>query len=250
MGQRLVIHIIDEECQEEIMNVYYHWSAYTDSAFSEVNKLARIYAEMRNAKKYKNNYLALFDALYKTGASLDCVLNKLTEAETRKLHKYLRDICDGDLPKMVSAIDRDNGLIAVTPETIQEISSWSEGDVYLQMDSDGAIRLNQFDIYTETFGEDIAEYYGKEKYVTVKKAFNLFTEGKIDEKEATKICGTIGIGTITSPGFSTHINDAIAYPTNEGWDWCDIGIDSNDEFSDYLLLDKNEPDPVLYEVIM
>ena len=45
MGQRLVIHIFNNE--EELANAYYHWSAYTDSSIITTLQITAVYDDLK-----------------------------------------------------------------------------------------------------------------------------------------------------------------------------------------------------------
>lgn len=64
MGQRLIINNYTPYSEQEITNnIYYHWSAYTDSSIYEVeelrNKIEKYYENYYNSNKNKLDFFNL-----------------------------------------------------------------------------------------------------------------------------------------------------------------------------------------------
>ncbi len=146
MGQRLVVTI--ERSQRPLARLYFHWSAYTG------------------------------DALYATRDIVHCIYNHKDETDEEMLLRLIR-FCEnrgggidsgdsGEAWKHITAmypeekfkadgISRSDGLIALDKETMKEMQSWSEGDVYIDLDKD----LIDFCVYSGY--ESLAEYIEERK---------------------------------------------------------------------------------------
>ena len=123
MGQRLVVTI--EKGERELAKIYYHWSAYT------------------------------YDALYETKKVIDCIYNHNDETERELLLRLIR-FCEnngggirGSKEELAYVqhlyfnetfktedYSRNNGLIALSKSGMADLQSWSEGDVYINLDTD------------------------------------------------------------------------------------------------------------------
>ena len=144
MGQRLVVSI--EHSGKCLAQIYYHWSAYTVSA------------------------------LYKTQQIVDCIYNHKDETE-KQLQLRLIRFCQengggvrGDdaefeyiqkqFPNEILKKDgysRNNGLIAISEQGMDDLQSWSEGDVTIDIDED----VIYFGIYASY--ESLEEYNEERK---------------------------------------------------------------------------------------
>ena len=123
MGQRLVITL--EQNEKAVAAIYYHWSAYT------------------------------YDALKETKGVIDCIYNGEHETLDRTLLRliryvenigggirgtdeefaYIKTLYPGEEFKM-DGYSRSCGLIALSPEGMATMRGWSEGDVYINLDTD------------------------------------------------------------------------------------------------------------------
>lgn len=123
MGQRLVVSI--ESMGECLAKIYYHWSAYTVSA------------------------------LYETQKIVDCIYNKKDETKEELLLRLIRfceangggidgnedefNYIQGLYPNQTFKKDgysRNNGLIALSKNGMEDLQGWSEGDVTINIDED------------------------------------------------------------------------------------------------------------------
>lgn len=127
MGQRLVIQNFtpfQKENQEDILPtnaIYYHWSAYTESAIEEIKQLKR---------KVENYYDQFYDS---TTNKLDffnlACLNAVSgiapqyEKSVTYIEKLLEKTYDS------SNVNRTDGMIGFTEDDIDHIQYWSEGTV-------------------------------------------------------------------------------------------------------------------------
>lgn len=116
MGQRLVINLKNEE--ETIANVYYHWSGYTDSAIDLTSTI------IRGLEKYSDIADVTFRAV-KAIAETGAGFNDDAISEAREMFVGI------DLPV---CNDRNNGLIEVTSDGIDESIGCAEGIVSIYMD--------------------------------------------------------------------------------------------------------------------
>ena len=160
MGQRLVVTI--ERNKKSIAKLYYHWSGYT------------------------------LDALYNTRDIVQCIYNHKDETDKEMLLRLIR-FCENngggidggngsDAWKYITAmfpnetfksegISRDNGLIALNEEYMLAMQRMSEGDVYINLDTDQV----DFCVY--------CGYETLEEYIADRKSW----DDDFDEKELDNI---------------------------------------------------------------
>ena len=140
MGQRLVIQITDHG--EPIASAYYHWSAYTGSAAELTNDVLDWLDDAD--KSFTNKQKAVW-ALYKTGARFNPIEeSRLLEHGIKNYYSFAFDD---------KTVDRNNGLICVTEEGMQEHLNWEEGHVDIDIWFD--------EIYFNVIGIEAAEDYKK-----------------------------------------------------------------------------------------
>ena len=127
MGQRLNIEIVENgKC---LANAYYHWSAYTDSSF----RLAREVIKAIPTINEENHVLRAIRLLEVTGA-------RLVEEEL----EYDKEIGIGD--NFVTATSRNDGLISIAEEGINNTRMWQEHALYIYLDEE---RMNFQIIYNQ-----------------------------------------------------------------------------------------------------
>lgn len=119
MGQRLNIEIWNNG--KVLANAYYHWSAYSKSAA----ELAREIIYYIPDAKADNDILKAIKLLEKTGA-------RMTEAEVERA-KEIEELTD---VLFDTNADRNDGLISVTEEGINETRNWQEGALYIYLDEE------------------------------------------------------------------------------------------------------------------
>lgn len=130
MGQRLNIEIHDNG--KLLANAYYHWDAYTGTALEHAKTILDNVLDMED-----HSVLSAVRLLETTGA-------RLTSEEI----DYMKLYSDEDF---VEAVSRNDGLIGVSPNGMQNTRYWEEGRVV-------------FDIGTQTVDfmvyctEDFEEY--------------------------------------------------------------------------------------------
>lgn len=144
MGQRLNIEIVENgKC---LANAYYHWSAYTDSSY----ELAKAIIKDIPSIKEENPVLKAIKLLEVTGARLmDC---ELEYADKIGLGKDFE-----------TALSRNDGLISISSENIDETRKWQEYALYIYLDEN---RMNFQVINAErlwTWEKEQEEYYDNPK---------------------------------------------------------------------------------------
>ena len=125
MGQRLVIlnstPFVQTDDQLDTSAIYYHWSAYTDSAVVEITNL-RDSVEDYYDKYYNStsNRLDFFNL-----ACLNAISGVAPQYE--ESIKYIESLTNQ--PYDSSHVNRNDGMIGFTPTDIDHILDWSEGTV-------------------------------------------------------------------------------------------------------------------------
>lgn len=139
MGQRLNVEI---HCKEEIVaNAYYHWSAYTRSALEITRDIIQAYEGYRGDKETPEEVVAI-RLLEVTGA-------RLMPEELSAANQQFKDYgpFEGDA-------NRNDGLISITEEGMENTRRWEEGRLILNLDD-------------ETVDFYVCNYYFKEQYLDV-----------------------------------------------------------------------------------
>lgn len=163
MGQRLNIEILKND--EILANSYYHWSGFSNSA---VDLAVQIISNFEHIKKYRvEKYIKNQDLLFairlleETGAGISNIdkARKLLEDNTNNL---LIKKCDG----------RNEGIIGITKEDIEETRYWEEGRVSIDIEKQ-TVDFNVIDEYTteelkKDCEEEIKELNIKEIYRSFK----------------------------------------------------------------------------------
>lgn len=125
MGQRLVIlnstPFVQTNDQLDTNAIYYHWSAYTDSAVVEITNLRdgvqEYYDEHYNTSVNRLDFFNL--------ACLNAVSGVAPQYEESV--KYIESLTNQ--PYDSSHVNRNDGMIGFTPTDIDHILDWSEGTV-------------------------------------------------------------------------------------------------------------------------
>jgi len=187
MGQRLVVSV--EKSKRKLCNIYFHWSGYTYSALLETKKI------------------------------INCIYNHKDEAESELLLRLIHfceengggisNGCDGDEWKYIQnlypneefkaeGISRNNGLISLSEKEMEESQYWSEGDVYINLDTD------QVDFQVYSGYEDIDEY------IEDRKSWDdEFDETELDDMPEFDFClGYFNVGDIDSIADAIYNTDA------------------------------------------
>lgn len=118
MGQRLNIEILCDG--EPIANSYFHWSAYTSPALGLTEEIIRYYEETSEIVPLR----IAVDILQKIGAGInDDERSRINSDETGKFKNI----------EFVDAKSRNDGLIAVTQQSMDETRAWEEGRVEIDI---------------------------------------------------------------------------------------------------------------------
>ena len=166
MGQRLVIQNFTpfkKENQEEIFPtnaIYYHWSAYTESAIEEIKQLKR---------KIENYYDQFYDS---TKNKLDffnlACLNAVSgiAPQYKQSINYIENLLEKTYD--TTKVDRSEGMIGFTEDDINHIQYWSEGtvNIYWIFDEEGKpdFEKSTFDFWallSSDTTEDYKDWYSK-----------------------------------------------------------------------------------------
>lgn len=136
MGQRLNFEITYDG--ETLANAYYHWSAYTSSSLNILGKVIEAYKNRTEI----NPLRVAVEILQATGAGI-------TDEEKVEIGKDKSGKFDGI--KFRDAVSRNEGILSVTPDGIEDTRRWEEGRVSL-------------DISTEKFMFDVMWIENKSEY--------------------------------------------------------------------------------------
>lgn len=168
MGQRLVMTI--RKNGEDICKLYYHWSAYTSSALQEAKKIVDAITTdefetethyIKNVKDEERKFsliplekakedirLRILRYLENTGGGIDGGCDS-TEFQ------YMKELYP-DIKFKPFNISRNEGLFACSEDAMDDLQSWSEGDIVIDLDE--KIVINEV-FYTYFSEEEVKEYY-------------------------------------------------------------------------------------------
>lgn len=140
MGQRLVVTV--KSTGEDLCKMYFHWSAYTISALMEVRDMMAEFPMETNSKEDAILYFIRYCEEY--GGGIDGGMDS-------KEWNYIANKYPNYKFKSEN-INRNRGLIAISEDGMDEMQSWSEGDIY--------INLDEMTVHNELFlyYDDIDEY--------------------------------------------------------------------------------------------
>ena len=143
MGQRLVITVKHQG--QDLAKIYYHWSAYTYSALLETKKVIDcIYNHEDESEKELQLRLIRF-----------CEANGGGIKGDPSEFEYIQKMYPGEVFKNED-YSRSYGLIALSERGMEDLESWSEGDVDIYLDEE-IVRH-----YVYCYHDDL-EYYNKER---------------------------------------------------------------------------------------
>ena len=144
MGQRLVVTV--NKNKKAIAKIYYHWSAYTYNALYETRKIINcIYSHDNETEE--ELLLRLIRFCEENGGGIDGVPSEFD---------YIRNLYPSEMFKDRD-ISRSNGLIALSEKCMRDMQGWSEGDVYIDLDTD------QVDFCVYCSYENLEEYIEERK---------------------------------------------------------------------------------------
>lgn len=167
MGQRLNIEIRKDN--EVLANAYYHWSGYTSSALVLTDEILK---NIDNVN-FDNDVVRAVKLLEVTGAGL-------TLNEIDNLGEDMKNI------NFKKAIDRSEGLIAISPKGIKNTQYWEEVRVEIHLDTQKIILNLYLDIDEDyLFDEECPNFY--ESAIDYKKvSFEKFNSVKNEILENIK----------------------------------------------------------------
>lgn len=151
MGQRLNIEILDNG--ETLANSYYHWSAYTGSAIELTKQILEQIDDLR-----RNNKLGWAVSL------LECTGAGVNEEERMRIDSDKTHRFDG--LAFNDAINRNEGLLSVTSEGIEETRTWEEGRVEIDISTRKIMFSVLFDMSESDYDENYRED-GEEELPTI-----------------------------------------------------------------------------------
>lgn len=136
MGQRLVISVyenldVDTYPDNPIAKIYYHWSAYTVSAFEEAKRLLDTYYFDEDISKISDIRVRLLRSVEKYGGGISGGLEGDEIKKIKQLHTSI-SLANCECKN----ISRSNGLIAFTETGMEDLQEYSEGDLDLILGSD------------------------------------------------------------------------------------------------------------------
>lgn len=176
MGQRLVIHMLNDS-GKEVANAYYHWSAYTSSAIYELKGIANALQLIQEGNIEKWIVTESICKYYHTDINtlndveLATVLLYATGAGIRNVKDSIGILLNNDEKRLrvpiISAINRNNGLINLTEDGIKDSNGWSEGDAYVYLRT-GMVDFNVFILVSK---DD--EWYDTQEFETMDDPIDL-----------------------------------------------------------------------------
>jgi hypothetical protein len=141
MGERLNIEI--KENNKVLANAYYHWSGYTSSSL----ELTQIVLDNIDKINYDNRIVNAIKLLEITGAGL-------TKEDKNYGNKFIKNF---DSYSFKDAIDRNDGLLAISPKGIEETEQWEEHRVEINLDTKSIYFGSLWNCTKEEFLEDYSE---------------------------------------------------------------------------------------------
>ena len=140
MGQRLVVTVRGNN--EDLAKIYFHWSAYTYSALLETKKIVDCIYNHEDETK-EELQLRLIKFCEENGGGI-----KGDESE----FEYIQNRYPNETFKRDN-YSRSYGLIALSPTGMEDLQSWSEGDVTIFIDEDEEGIANEVFYWYESIEE-------------------------------------------------------------------------------------------------
>lgn len=139
MGQRLVINVYEHDSDPDpLLNVYYHWSAYSTTSLMEAANFLESYNEIEHTEVKIIDLIQAFEKLGARVSNADDVV-------------YIDDTYGYETNPI--GINRNNGLIACTEKTMAKSISYAEGVIDIYID-DGYLNSNCFYVW---YREDLED---------------------------------------------------------------------------------------------
>ncbi len=148
MGQRLnlEIHVNNKDGGAVLLaNIYYHWSAYTFSAFEELKNVREALTEaMDKRNTYKNDQLWIADTLLE-----NTTVSGITQDSLEYLKKQDEELAKG----FRVASNRNEGLLGFSEKDMSSTNDWAEGVAGIIIEDDNSIELYNY-VYEEYDNEE------------------------------------------------------------------------------------------------
>jgi len=144
MGQRLVITL--EKNNEAIAAIYYHWSAYTNSALYETKKVIDCIYNHKDETQAEM-LLRLIKHLEENGGGI---------RGGNEEFDYIKSLYPNEQFK-TKDYSRNDGIIALSKNGIVDLQGWSEGNVFINLD-EGTVDFCVYSGY-----ENLDEYLEERK---------------------------------------------------------------------------------------
>ena len=142
MGQRLNIEIRKDD--KVLANAYYHWSGYTSSSLELTSEILK---NIDNVN-FDNDVLKAVKLLESTGAGL-----------TKSQFDFLSDDIKNNIT-FKSAINRNDGLIAISEKEISDTQYYEEARVEIHLDTKNIKLKLYWDVAEDDYdADDMPEFY-------------------------------------------------------------------------------------------
>ena len=141
MGQRLNVEIRRRKDNKVLANSYYHWSAYTRPSLEIAKEVLDQISELDKLNDFTDEEKAVKLLQFIGGGLVQEDYDKLDEDKK----KYF-----------AVGTNRNNGLISMTEESMENTRSWEEGRITIDIDFD---KLSSFDIKDGKFINNQLEHY-------------------------------------------------------------------------------------------
>ena len=141
MGQRLNVEIRRRKDNKVLANSYYHWSAYTRPSLEIAKEVLDQISELDKLNDFTDEEKAVKLLQFIGGGLVQEDYDKLDEDKK----KYF-----------AVGTNRNNGLISMTEESMENTRSWEEGRITIDIDFD---KLSSFDIKDGKFVNNQLEHY-------------------------------------------------------------------------------------------
>ena len=168
MGHRLVINVFENhEADLPIANCYFHWDAYTRSTLRDTFAWFQAYKALENISDPLLRTVRAFEHMKGfliSKEEMETIQKMLSSAEVSDFIKHVyksiyKSRLEGGAGSTTNslaqlqnkypdetfqpAVDRNEGLIGVTKDDIEESMNWAEGSVYIYLDD----MTWDFDVY-------------------------------------------------------------------------------------------------------
>ena len=168
MGHRLVINVFENhEADLPIANCYFHWDAYTRSTLRDTFAWFQAYKALENISDPLLRTVRAFEHMKEfliSKEEMETIQKMLSSAEVSDFIKHVyksiyKSSLEGGAGSTTNslaqlqnkypdetfqpAVDRNEGLIGVTKDDIEESMNWAEGSVYIYLDD----MTWDFDVY-------------------------------------------------------------------------------------------------------